>query len=251
MSKPFRWDLPPLQAVAPLRETVFKEEAELPTAEGSHQPRKTPSRRARTTTRDPPPAGTEWNQSVYTWFHKELAERSSLMGELRRYLGRPGRAPQTEESCLRAFYRRAGDIPLVALDLATDFLLMERWRDELQCESLRRGLRLVSRREDPAAARKKLRELVDPALRKASAKLQAGELLCDMHLHRDSTEYTRHVVDAAFWIMQKRSHNARADNGSDYGPGQLGRHGLTKSTSTPSHELTCTKKRTLEQDDCS
>ena len=107
-------------------------------------------------------------------FRAELHTHTYIVTELAGYLARPDRPPQTEASCLRAFFRRAEERPAVALKLAIDFLLMEGWRAGLIEEATRRGLRLVSRREDAHSARQKLRALVDPVLRKASAKLQAG-----------------------------------------------------------------------------
>eukprot|EP00966_Prymnesium_polylepis_P023009 529270-Prymnesium_polylepis.1 len=197
------WDLPPLMPVS-VRPDETADQPEPEADAGQQRPLLRPQRR-RPPGQELPPAGKAWDGEVFAWMRRKVQAHAQLSGELHRYLAKPDRTPQTEESCLRAFYRRAAERPAVALELTLDFLLMERWRDELIAECTRNGMRLVSRREDASSARRKLRALVDPVLRKASARLQGGKLECDRLLHRESAEYAGHVVRAARAMLQERS----------------------------------------------
>ena len=119
------WDLPPLQPAAHASDAVISEEdpAEAAGVGGAPCELKRPTAR-RIPKQDPPPDGTAWNEAVHTWLRAELHTHTYIVTELAGYLARPDRPPQTEASCLRAFFRRAEERPAVALKLAIDFLLM-------------------------------------------------------------------------------------------------------------------------------
>lgn len=203
------WDLPPLRAVPPApraaEEPVPNEKDEPP----SDRPRKPVSAR-RAVRPSIPPAGSEW-EVVHRWLTNELRRRPMLHTELDAYLKRKAgdsAPPQSEESCLRAFYRRAAGNPSETLALAKDFFLMERWRVDLVAACAHKGVQLVSRRDDPKAARKRLRAVADPALRAAAEELTR---LPDKRrtLHRESFEFAEYVVGAAFTAIRDSLRDAR------------------------------------------